>query len=48
MAGDRSLLDALEPNRVHLLVEGEIVESSAIDVAEKFEPNGFAPMEAQT
>ena len=48
MAGDRSLLDALEPNRVHLLVEGEIVESSAIDVAEKLEPNGFAPMEAQT
>jgi len=48
MAGDRSLLDALEPNRVHLLVEGEIVEPNAIDVAEKLEPNGSVPMEAQT
>ena len=48
MAGDRSLLDGLEPNRVHLLVGGEIVESSTIDVAEKLEPNGSVPMEAQT
>jgi len=37
------LLDELEPDRVHILVDGRIVESGGMELSRRLESEGFAP-----
>jgi Fe-S cluster assembly ATP-binding protein len=37
------LLDYLEPDRIHILVSGQIVQSGGIELARQLESEGFAP-----
>ncbi len=44
------LFEALQPDRVHILIDGEIVESGGVDLADMLEAEGYArwqPAEAE-
>ena len=37
----RRLLDDLEPDRVHILIDGRVVDSGGIELAERLDREGY-------
>ena len=42
------LLDEVQPDVVHIMVDGRIVESGGLELAEKLERDGYEALRAQT